>query len=91
MASVAFSPHEVDQNRDYFARKLKAEKQREDVLKAVQGTAPFDFLLLDARGTEAFANGHIPGAHCFTLADVAFSATRLPKSKEIVTYCWGRD
>jgi len=91
MASAAYSPDEIRANRDYFAAKLKAEKQREDVLQAVQGAAPFNFVLLDTRGKEAFANGHIPGAWCFTLDDIAQSATKLPKGKEIVTYCWSND
>ncbi len=91
MATPAFSPNEIRANRDYFAAKLKAEKQRNDVLKAVQGEIPFNFVLLDTRGKEAYANGHIPGAWCFTLDDIARAATTLPKGKEIVTYCWGHD
>ncbi|MDE3170665.1 MAG: rhodanese-like domain-containing protein, partial [Acidobacteriota bacterium] len=91
MATPAFSPDEIRGNRDYFAAKLKAEKQRNSVLKAVEGSAPFDFVLLDTRGKEAYANGHIPGALCFTLDDIARAATTLPKGKEIVTYCWGHD
>jgi rhodanese-related sulfurtransferase len=91
MATPAFGPDEVRANRDYFAAKLKAEKQRNSVLQAVEGKAPFDFVLLDTRGKEAFAAGHIPGALCFTLDDIAKSASTLPKGKEIVTYCWGHD
>ncbi|MDE3169046.1 MAG: hypothetical protein KGL75_02795, partial [Acidobacteriota bacterium] len=71
MATPAFSPDEIRGNRDYFAAKLKAEKQRNHVLKAVQGEVPFDFVLLDTRGKEAYASGHIPGALCFTLDDIA--------------------
>lgn len=91
MATPAFSPDEVRANRDYFAAKLKAEKQRNDVLKAVEGSAPFDFVLLDTRGKEAFANGHIPGALCFTLDDIDRARTTLSKGRELVTYCWSRD
>jgi hypothetical protein len=52
----------VKRNRDYFAEKLRAEKQRNDVLRAVNGEIPYDFVLLDTRGNEALSSGHIPGA-----------------------------
>jgi rhodanese-related sulfurtransferase len=83
-------PSEIGRNRDYFAAKLRAEKQRNDVLKAIEGEGPYDFVLLDTRGKDAFTEGHIPGAWCIS-GDVSEMAARLPKDKEIVTYCWGRD
>jgi rhodanese-related sulfurtransferase len=87
---MGFRPDEIRANRDYFAHKLQAEKQRNDVLKAVEaGTR--DFVLLDTRGAEAFAAGHIPGAWCLTPAEVEQKAGLLPKDKELVTYCWGHD
>ena len=43
---MAFSADEIRSNRDYFAHKLRAEKQRNDVLHAVEG-GKFDFVLLD--------------------------------------------
>jgi hypothetical protein len=55
---MAFSPDEIRENRGYFIRKLLAEKQRNDVLNAVEAET-FDFVLLDTRGREAFAGGHI--------------------------------
>jgi len=87
---MAFNADDIRANRDYFAMKLQAEKQRNDVLKAVEGKA-FDFVLLDTRGREAFAAGHIPGAWCVSGEDVDKVASFLPKDKEIVTYCWGHD
>jgi hypothetical protein len=57
---MSVSLQSVHANRDYFAHKLHAEKQRNDVLKAVEGRK-FDFVLLDTRGREPFADGHIPG------------------------------
>ncbi len=88
---MGFSVDEVRANRDYFAQKLRAEKQRNDVIKAVEGRAPFEFVLLDTRGREAFANGHIPGAWCVADRDVDAAVGRLPRDREIVTYCWGHD
>lgn len=88
---MSFTAEEIRRNRDYFAEKLRAEKQRNDVLKAVEGTGPYDFVLLDTRGREAFASGHIPGALCFSPEDMENVASQLPRDKEVVTYCWGHD
>jgi 3-mercaptopyruvate sulfurtransferase SseA len=89
-AVMAFSTDEIRANRDYFAHKLHAEKQRNDVLHAVEG-GTFNFVLLDTRGREAFANGHIPGALCAPMGELEQLTAALPKDKEIVTYCWGHD
>jgi rhodanese-related sulfurtransferase len=70
---------------------LRTKKQRNDVLKAVQGEIPFDFVLLETRGREPFANGHIPGAWCAPEDEMDKIAPLLPREKEIVTYCWGHD
>lgn len=78
-------------NLDYFAHKLSAEKQRNDVLHAVEGERPFDFVLLDTRGREPFSKGHIPGATCAPMEELAELIKMLPKDKEIVTYCWSHD
>ena len=81
---------DVRRNRDYFQWKLHAIKQRADVVKAIeQGT--FDFVLLDTRCREAFAFGHITGAWCVQLEELEGVVSRLPKDREIVTYCWGHD
>ena len=87
---MAYSSDEVRANRDYFANKLHAEKQRNDVLKAVEG-GQFDFVLLDTRGREPFAGGHIPGALCAPFEELGQIVPHLPKDKEVVTYCWGHD
>jgi len=53
-AAMAFPLQEVRANRDYFVHKLQAEKQRNDLLKAVE-SGKYDFVLLDTRGREPFA------------------------------------
>lgn len=88
---MPYTKEEIAANRDYFIQKLNAEKQRNAVLKAVQNEGPFDFVLVDTRGREAFASGHIPGAICGSQEDLAALIPTLPKDKEIVTYCWGHD
>ena len=88
---MAFDKKQIQANRDYFVHKLQAEKQRNTVLNAVEGTVPYDFVLLDTRGHEAFAAGHIPGAWSVAESELENNLSRLPKGKEIVTYCWGHD
>jgi len=88
---MAFDPEMIRANRDHFAAKLQAEKQRNDVLHAVQGDRPLEFVLLDTRGRESFAQGHIPGAWCVPIEELEAALAELPKDKEIVTYCWSHD
>jgi hypothetical protein len=88
--TMAFDPDDIRANREYFAEKLKAEKQRNDVLKAAEAAA-FDFVLLDTRGNDAFASGHIPGAWSVPPSDVERIIPLLPTDRELVTYCWGHD
>jgi rhodanese-related sulfurtransferase len=87
---MAFHADDIRANRDYFAEKLKAERQRNDVLKAVEAD-DFDFVLLDTRGRDAFAGGHIPGAWCAPESELDTVVALLPKDTELVTYCWGHD
>jgi rhodanese-related sulfurtransferase len=87
---MAFTAEDIRANRDYFLRKLHAEKQRNDVLHAVE-SGKFNFVLLDTRGRQAFASGHIPGAVCAPMDEFGHLMAHLPKDKEIVTYCWGHD
>jgi rhodanese-related sulfurtransferase len=81
---------EIRANRDYFAHKLHAEKQRQDVLNAVE-SGTYNFVLLDTRGDEPFASGHIPGALSAPLNELDRVMASLPKDREVVTYCWGHD
>jgi rhodanese-related sulfurtransferase len=87
---MSFTSEDIRSNYEYFVHKLRAEKQRNDVLKAVDASK-FDFVLLDTRGRDPFAHGHIPGAWCVPESDVDQSIPLLPKDKELVTYCWGHD
>jgi rhodanese-related sulfurtransferase len=49
-----------------------------------------DFLLLDVRTRDAFAQGHIAGALSVPLSEIPRLAGKLPKDKELVAYCWNR-
>ena len=81
---------DIQANRAYFADKLRAIKQRNDVLKAIE-QGPFDFVLLDTRPRDAFKAGHIKGAWCAPFTEFDSLISQLPKDREIVTYCWGHD
>ena len=86
---MAFSQDDVQANREFFAAKLRAEKQKVDVLaKVKKEPGAGDFLLLDVRTRDAFAQGHIAGALSVPLADIPKLAPKLPKDNELVTYCW---
>ena len=47
---------------------------------------PYDFVLMDARGEEAFAAEHIPGALCATVNERERLAPSPPRNKDIVTW-----
>ena len=86
---MAFSPQDIQANRDYFRAKLRAERQKNDVIKTAKGEPGVgDFLLLDVRGRGPFAKGHIRGAVCVPLDELDVLAAQLPRDRELVTYCW---
>lgn len=85
---MAYDRKEIEANRDYFVAKLRAERQKTDVVKKVKESKG-DFVLLDTRGREAYEQGHIPGALCLPPDEIDALAPQLPKDRELVTYCWG--
>jgi rhodanese-related sulfurtransferase len=87
---MPWSEAEIRANRDYFEEKLRASKERNAVVKAID-QGEFDFVLLDTRSRDAFTFGHITGAWCAPLEELDGVMARLPKDKAIVTYCWGHD
>ena len=84
---MAFNSDEIRANRDYFAAKLRAERQKADVVRKVKESKG-DFILLDTRGRIAFGQGHVPGAWCFPLEELDALVPQLPKDREFATYCW---
>jgi rhodanese-related sulfurtransferase len=73
--------------RSHFNNRLQFETDPDDVATAVASGAT-DFVLLDARSSEAYRAGHLPGAHNlsrpYSLDDLAQLGDRL-----FVVYCWG--
>lgn len=79
---------EINANRDYFTAKMAAEKTKHSVSQwAAGGHDPEDFLLLDVRDRTSFAQGHITGALSVPETELDVLMARLPKDRELVTYC----
>lgn len=73
----------------HFEDSLRFETDCWDV-HSVMGTPQQDFVLLDVRGTEKYAAGHVPGA--VDLAHRKIIASKLaeyPADTVFVTYCAG--
>jgi rhodanese-related sulfurtransferase len=87
---VRFTRREIEANRDYFAAKLRANRQLDDLRHKVKrdlATLP-DFLLLDLRGRDPFALAHVPGALCVPMNELDQLSAQLPHDRELVTFCW---
>lgn len=88
-ATMRFTLEDIRANRDYFTHKLRAEKQKNDVIKKVKEEAGAgEFLLLDVRSRDAFAKAHIRGALSAPLEELGALMAQLPRDRELVTYCW---
>ncbi|MES2899710.1 MAG: rhodanese-like domain-containing protein [Pseudomonadota bacterium] len=73
----------------HFEASLAFETDCWDVHHALS-TGAHDFVLLDVRGSEKFARGHVPGA--LDLAHAKIIASKLaefPETTVFVTYCAG--
>src|SRR4051812_25951111 len=70
----------------FFADRLTYQTDVSDVRAA----RPGEFVLVDARGQNAWDQGHIPGAVHLPHADIpARAADVLDPAVPVVTYCWG--
>ena len=58
---MAFKPEDIEANRAFFAAKLRAEKQKNDLIHKVKDGEGEPFLLLDVRPRAAFRRSHIQG------------------------------
>jgi rhodanese-related sulfurtransferase len=73
----------------HFARRLAVETDVSDVAAALESGVP-GFVLLDSRSTEAWGQGHVPGALHLPGREIAARAdVELDRSVPVVTYCWG--
>src|SRR5690349_2413266 len=72
---------------DYFSAKLRLETDASDVYEAQK--AGEQFVLIDVRGDEAWAQGRIAGAVHMPYRQIAERAPQeLAKDVPVVVYCW---
>jgi rhodanese-related sulfurtransferase len=72
---------------DFFTAKLTHETDASDVYAAQKGGD--EFVLVDVRGEEAWAQGRISGAMHMPYREIAERAPReLDPSVPVVVYCW---
>ncbi len=71
---------------EFFSRKLEFEIGPY-MLKQILDLTPAKVYIVDVRGADAYAAGHLPGAVAIPLADLAGHLKTLPKDRTIVTYC----
>jgi rhodanese-related sulfurtransferase len=71
----------------YFSAKLELETDASDVYAAQK--AGEDFVLVDVRGEDAWAQGRIPGAVHMPYREIAERASgEIAAGTPIVVYCW---
>ncbi|MFI2370138.1 rhodanese-like domain-containing protein [Streptomyces sp. NPDC018833] len=74
----------------YFGASLAFHADVSDVASALAAGGDPGFVLLDSRSTEAWDQGHVPGAiHLPTARIPEQAAQLLDKAVPVVTYCWG--
>lgn len=74
---------------EHFTARLAFSTDVSDVHAAMAAGAA-DLVVVDSRGAQAWAQGHIPGAVHLPTADIARRAAELvPAGSDVVTYCWG--
>ncbi|OAH16122.1 rhodanese-like domain-containing protein [Streptomyces jeddahensis] len=74
----------------YFGASLAFHTDVSDVAAALAGDGVPGFVVVDSRSTEAWDQGHVPGAVHLPTALVPQQAEQLlDRSVPVVTYCWG--
>lgn len=78
---------------EHFTGRLRFETDVSDVhaaLEADAGAGTPGYVVVDSRGAQAWAQGHLPGAVHLPTAQIAARAAELvPAGAQVVTYCWG--
>lgn len=83
------SPADAKTANDHFLSRLAFETDPSDVYTDLQN-GEAGFIVIDARTTEAYAKGHVPGAVSLPYRKIDLTTTSmLSKDKLIVTYCDG--
>lgn len=73
----------------HFAQRLSFETDPSDVHADLAARVP-GLVVVDSRGIEAWAQGHLPEAvHLPTREIAARAAETIPAGTVVITYCWG--
>lgn len=75
------------QLKRYFEEKLAAELGPHNVKRLID-SGDRGFVILDVRTADGFRKGHVPGAINIPFEELATRYRELPKTKEIISYCW---
>ncbi|MEV5959913.1 rhodanese-like domain-containing protein [Streptomyces sp. NPDC051987] len=74
----------------HFRASLAFHADVSDVAAALAAGGDPGFVVLDSRSTEAWDQGHVPGAvHLPTALVAGQAAALLDRAVPVVTYCWG--
>ncbi|MFD6419373.1 rhodanese-like domain-containing protein [Streptomyces sp. NPDC060194] len=74
----------------YFRASLAFHADVADVAAALAAGGDPGFVVVDSRSTDAWNQGHVPGAVHLPTAQIPAQAERLlDRSVPVVTYCWG--
>ena len=71
----------------YFEDKLAAELGPHNVRRLLDAGGR-DVVILDVRSSEGYLEGHVPGAINIPFEELPRRLKELPKSREIISYCW---
>jgi rhodanese-related sulfurtransferase len=85
---MVFTDDDIRANHDFFAAKLRAYRQKVELVHKVVDGHPADWLLLDVRARDAFARAHVPGALSVPTEEIASLMPLLPRDRALVTFCW---
>lgn len=75
------------QLKRYFEAKLAAELGPHNVKRLID-SGDRGFVILDVRTADGFRKGHVPGAINIPFEELPTRLKELPKSQEIISYCW---
>lgn len=82
-------PAPADEAVAHFTARLRFETDVSDVHADLESGVD-DLFVVDTRGADAWAQGHLPGAVHLPTREIAARATlRIPAGAVVVTYCWG--
>ena len=84
------SPQQRKLMKDAYEAMVLAEIDSYSVLQSSKGERK-DLFVIDVRDEDAYANGHIPGAHNIPYEEIEKKFRTIPRDKTAVVYCWSAD